>query len=411
MTAEQLLPDGWHWASIDELAVDGPTNGYSGPTGSDATGSLTLRLSATSSGALVLDAGTTKRLFETIPADSDLWLEPGDLLVQRSNTLDLVGTAAVYEGPRQAYVYPDLMIRVRMKAVETALLVCRYMNSPAGRSFFQRVAAGSSSSMPKINGAKLRTMRVPLPPLAEQRRIAEVLDRAEALRAKRSATLAQLDTLTQAIFLDTFGDPATNPRGWPETETLGEVADIVSGVTKGRKLGGKATRKVPYLAVANVQDRALSMVAIKTIEATADEIERYRLKRDDLVMTEGGDPDKLGRGTLWNDELPECIHQNHIFRVRVTTDQITPLFLSWLVGGQRGKRYFLRSAKQTTGIASINMTQLRGFPLLLPPISLQREFARRAAGVEKLQATHRRSLAELDALFAALQGRAFRGEL
>jgi type I restriction enzyme S subunit len=150
---------------------------------------------------------------------------------------------------------------------------------------------------------------------------------------------------------------------------------------------------------------------VKIINATDDEIGRYRLMRNDLLLTEGGDPDKLGRGTLWNGELPECIHQNHVFRVRLTYNEVDPLFLNWLVGSQRGKRYFLRSAKQTTGIASINMTQLRGFPLLIPPLALQREFARRVAAVEKLKAAHRASLAEMDALFATLQHRAFRGEL
>ncbi len=100
-----------------------------------------------------------------------------------------------------------------------------------------------------------------------------------------------------------------------------------------------------------------------------------------------------------------------MFRVRVVSDELVPLFLNWLVGSQRGKKYFLRSAKQTTGIASINMTQLRSFPLLLPPVRLQREFVRRATAVERLKAAHRASLAEMDALFASLQHRAFRGEL
>ena len=269
----------------------------------------------------------------------------------------------------------------------------------------------TGANLPRLSPRALAEIRLPFPPLPEQRRIAGILDKADALRAKRRAAIAQLDTLTQSIFLDMFGDPATNSKGWPESLTLGEVAEIVSGVTKGRNLDGKATRIVPYLAVVNVQDRALDLSVIKSIEATEDEIQRYRLKTNDLLLTEGGDPDKLGRGTLWNDELPECIHQNHIFRVRLTSDQVNPLFLNWLVGGQRGKRYFLRSAKQTTGIASINMTQLRGFSLLLPPIILQHDFARRVAVVDKLKTAHRASLAKMDALFATLQHRAFLGEL
>ena len=270
---------------------------------------------------------------------------------------------------------------------------------------------GNGATFKEVSKAVVSRIETPLPPLSAQHRIAEVLDRAEAMRAKRRAALAQLDILAQSVFFDMFGDPATNSKGWPESLTLGEVAEIVSGVTKGRNLDGKATRIVPYLAVVNVQDRALDLSVVKSIEATEDEIQRYRLKTNDLLLTEGGDPDKLGRGTLWNDELPECIHQNHIFRVRLTTDQVNPLFLNWLVGGQRGKRYFLRSAKQTTGIASINMMQLRGFSLLLPPIILQHEFARRVAVVDKLKTAHRASLAKMDAFFAALQHRAFRGEL
>jgi type I restriction enzyme S subunit len=238
-----------------------------------------------------------------------------------------------------------------------------------------------------------------------------VLDKAEELRNKRRGALAQLDDLTQAIFLDMFGDPVTNPKNWSETVKLGEVAEIVSGITKGRPLNGKPAREVPYLAVINVQDRSLNLSTVKSITATEDEIERYRLKQDDLLLTEGGDPDKLGRGTLWNGELPECIHQNHIFRVRLNTEHVHPVFLNWLVGSQRGKNYFLRSAKQTTGIASINMTQLRGFPLLLPPLHFQRDFARQIAAVAKLKAAHQSGLAELDTLFSSLQYRAFRGEL
>ena len=257
----------------------------------------------------------------------------------------------------------------------------------------------------------LNSLSVPLPALSEQRRIAAILDQADALRAKRREALVQLDNLTRSIFMEIFGDPVTNSKGWPDNLNLGDVANITSGVTKGRKLTDKLTRSVPYLAVANVQDKSLNLSAVKNIEATEDEIERYQLQLNDLVLTEGGDPDKLGRGTLWKNELPECIHQNHIFRVRVTSDAVTPLFLNWLVGSQRGKKFFLRSAKQTTGIASINMTQLRSFPLLLPPVELQRHFERIAAGAVKLHDSHAASLVEIEALFASLQHRAFKGEL
>lgn len=268
-----------------------------------------------------------------------------------------------------------------------------------------------ATTVPALRKSDLERLLIPLPALPEQRRIAAILDQADALRAKRREALVQLDSLTQSIFIDMFGDPVMNSKGWADSLTLGDVADIASGITKGRKLTGKTTRTVPYLAVANVQDKSLNVTVVKEIEATEDEILRYQLRTNDLLLTEGGDPDKLGRGALWNDELPQCIHQNHIFRVRLTSEKLTPLFLNWLVGSQRGKKFFLRSAKQTTGIASINMRQLRSFPLLLPPIELQQEFTILANGVAEQYAACTASLAELGTLFASLQHRAYRGEL
>lgn len=281
----------------------------------------------------------------------------------------------------------------------------------SGFVYDQFVKFAVGAVVKNLNIEVVQQVEIPLPPLPEQRRIAAILDKADALRAKRREALTQLDSLTQSIFIEMFGDPETNPKAWPDGTTLGEVASIVSGVTKGRKILDKNPRLVPYLAVANVQDKALNLSNIKYIEATEDEIQRYQLKANDLLLTEGGDPDKLGRGTLWDDELPECIHQNHIFRVRLTTNSILPVFLSWLVGSQRGKKYFLRSAKQTTGIASINMTQLKGFPLLIPPIRIQRQFLNVIMAVRLQSRAQLRSLAELDALFSSLQHRAFRGEL
>ncbi|MFG0260834.1 MAG: restriction endonuclease subunit S [Novipirellula sp. JB048] len=284
--------------------------------------------------------------------------------------------------------------------------LARYLQANA-RSILTKVRGTTADNIPTDS---LRQLKIPLPPLSEQKRIAEILDRADALRSQRRAALALLDELTQSIFLDMFGDPVRNPMGWENTKTLAEVASVGSGITKGRRTKDPV-RAIPYMAVVNVQDKSLNLSVVKTINATDKEIDRYRLKRNDLLLTEGGDADKLGRGTLWNDELPECIHQNHIFRVRLETRDVTPLFLNWLVGGPRGKSYFLRQAKQTTGIATINMTQLKAFPMLIPPLKLQNDFAKRIVRIEDMRSSQVRSLDELDQLFASLQQRAFRGEL
>nr|WP_319516431.1 restriction endonuclease subunit S [uncultured Cohaesibacter sp.] len=268
-----------------------------------------------------------------------------------------------------------------------------------------------SAAIPGLNRNDAYERKIPLPPLEEQKRIAAILDQADSLRRSRAAALEKLNGLGQAIFHEMFGDVVSNSAGWNEELLLGEVSDIMSGITKGRKTNGRVLSEVPYLAVANVQDKHLKLDVVKTIEATEEEIDRYRLATGDLLLTEGGDPDKLGRGTLWNSEIPDCIYQNHVFRVRLTSEEIRPVFLNWIVGSARGKRYFLRSSKQTTGIASINKTQLMEFPLLVPPKPLQVEFENRLRALELLQNAHVSAAEKGQALFSSLQHRAFRGEL
>lgn len=268
----------------------------------------------------------------------------------------------------------------------------------------------TGATIKHLTGRDLARYEFSLPPIPDQHRIVAVLDKADVLRAKRREAIAKLDQLLQSVFLEMFGDPVTNPKGWPETELLGDVAEICSGITKGRRTT-EETRETPYLAVANVQDRHLKLDSVKTICATDAEIERYRLAVNDLLLTEGGDPDKLGRGALWDGSIAECIHQNHVFRVRVTSPAIDPVFLNWLVGSARGKRYFLSVSKQTTGIASINMTQLKKFPLLTPPIELQTQFAQAVSRIEAHQRELKKAEVTAEKLFQSLQQQAFAGQL
>jgi type I restriction enzyme S subunit len=251
----------------------------------------------------------------------------------------------------------------------------KFLYYQLSRRGFRDVISGSAQ--PQITGQGLSIVRVALPPLPEQKRIAAILDKADEIRRKREKAVKLTDSFLRSVFLEMFGDPVKNPNEW-RGALLGDICDVTSGVTKGRKLNGKETRPIPYLRVANVQDSHLNLSEIKIIPATDDDLIRYNLLKGDMLMTEGGDPDKLGRGTLWNEEVPNCIFQNHIFRVRVKGEhriQLHPEFLSAIIGSSRGKLYFLREAKQTTGIATINSRQLKEFPLLLPPIELQNNYA------------------------------------
>ncbi|MET3604797.1 type I restriction enzyme S subunit [Sphaerotilus sulfidivorans] len=201
-------------------------------------------------------------------------------------------------------------------------------------------------------------------------------------------------------------------KDWPVV-ALRDVAEIAAGITLGRKTNETELVSVPYLRVANVQDGSLNLSEVKTVEATRREIEKWRLRDGDLLLTEGGDLDKLGRGTCWREQLPLCIHQNHIFRVRLPEDRYDPDFVSLQVGSGYGKAYFFAHAKKTTGIASINQQVLGSFPLLSPPLPEQQRIARalreRLAVVAEARRAAQAQTDEMDALRAAIYRESFRG--
>jgi type I restriction enzyme S subunit len=264
--------------------------------------------------------------------------------------------------------------------------------------------------VPIINKTNFGNYTIPLPPLPEQDRIVEILDQADALRQQRRQADALSQRILPALFHEMFGDLRQNPNGW-DTSDLGELTEIVSGITKGRRTNETNLREVAYLSVVNVQDGHLRMDNVKVIEASEAEIKRYQLRPDDLVLTEGGDPDKLGRGALWSGEIGECIHQNHVFRVRTASPRILPLFLSALTASEYGKAYFFSVAKKTTGIASINKRQLSAFPVVIPPIDLQQKFAKALKALNASIDTQTTSAATLATLFQTLLHRAFDGSL
>jgi type I restriction enzyme S subunit len=178
--------------------------------------------------------------------------------------------------------------------------------------------------------------------------------------------------------------------GW-KWSTLDALAEIKGGITKdqGRKFS-VPTRSVPYLRVANVQRGYLDLGEMKKIVTTEDEIQELALKPGDILFNEGGDRDKLGRGWIWKSELPECIHQNHVFRARLFVDSLNPKLVSWYAN-TFGQKFFFDEGKHTTNLASISMTKLKGLPVPVPPATEQTrivaEVERRLSAIDQLQAT------------------------
>lgn len=263
-----------------------------------------------------------------------------------------------------------------------------------------------TTSLPSLPLSLIKAALIPVPPLVEQRRIVDILSRAEGIVRLRREAEKKAAELIPALFFDTFGDPATNPKGWSE-HRLGDIADVVSGVTKGRKFGDKKTVEVPYLRVANVQDGHVDLTQVKAIEVLPRDVEQLALQRGDVVMTEGGDFDKLGRGALWEHDIPNCIHQNHVFRVRLSQSIALPEFFVTYLQASKAREYFLRSAKRTTNLASINMTQLRKLPVVLPSLEVQYKFVERFNAIRSIQSQQSAATAKAQATFDALLSQVF----
>lgn len=249
-----------------------------------------------------------------------------------------------------------------------------------------------SGAVPSINQRQIADIHFSLPQLKEQTKIAEILstvdlaiEQTEALIAKqkRIKTGLMQDLLTRGI--DEHGNLRSEqthefkdsplgriPVEW-EVACLGEVSDISSGITLGKNHVGPNTVELPYLRVANVQDGYLNLKEVKTIRIPASNVERYALKAGDVLMNEGGDFDKLGRGAVWKDEIEPCLHQNHVFKVRPKAGKLSSEYLATVSASPYGKSFFILASKQSTNLASINSTQLRSFPIPLPRYEEQLE--------------------------------------
>ena len=248
--------------------------------------------------------------------------------------------------------------------------------------FYDTEGLVNGATRQKLTQTAMRQMMIPYRNMTEQLQIADEINQVIRLIDKRKEELSLLDQLVKSRFIELFGDMYLNSLEWTEV-SLESISDIVSGITKGRKIKTAELREVPYMAVSNVKNGYIDWTTVKTIEVTEQELNQYRLLPDDVLMTEGGDPDKVGRGAIIREPLENCIHQNHIFRVRFNERDILPVFFAEYLQHQRAKRYFLGCAKQTTGIASINMKQLRNLPVLMPPLELQRQFAAFVAQTDK----------------------------
>lgn len=238
---------------------------------------------------------------------------------------------------------------------------------------------GAGTTFDEISKRDIRKVHCAIPELVTEQveiaRTGEVIDAAiESARVALASSKAFDHSLLHEILADGIGIGRGAKRldHWKQRR-VDEVADVGSGVTLGKDITGFKHIELPYLRVANVQDGHLNLETIKSVKVRRNEVDRYRLEPGDVLMTEGGDLDKLGRGAMWEGQIPDCLHQNHIFRVRADRSQLEPAYFACIVESDIAKRYFTRVAKRTTNLASTNKTQVRAFRFPLPPLEEQRQ--------------------------------------
>ena len=260
----------------------------------------------------------------------------------------------------------------------------------------------------------LALLPIPVPPLAEQKRIAEILDAADALRAKRREALAQLDTLLQSTFLDMFGDPVTNPMGW----RVGRLEEYFSKTRAGTCCGpfGSALKKreyvedgIPVWGIDNVKpNHFLQEQSLFITPEKFAQLRRYSVESGDILISRAG---TVGRMCVAVPTVEASIIGSNLIRLTLDPDAMVPVYFASLYTFCGERLPGLRASGDDKAYSFLNTTRLKSLVVPLPPLSIQLRFASIVESIDEQRACQRSHLGELDTLFASLQSRAFRGEL
>lgn len=258
-------------------------------------------------------------------------------------------------------------------------------------------AKGTGSTFKAINKKALYETRIPLPALAEQKNIANILDNVSNLISLCKKQIMQLDLLVKSRFIEMFGDPVTNPKGWES----GTIRDIASEVKYGTSSPATEGGKHIYLRMNNITyDGHLDLSNLKYIDLPDDQLAKYQVQKGDVLFNRTNSKELVGKTCVFKEDIPMVI-AGYIIRVRVNA-RANPEYLSAILNSKYGKRTLLDMCKAIVGQANINAQELQNIDILIPPISLQNEFATFIEELDKSKFTIRKSLEKLETLYRAL---------
>ncbi|MCK6507760.1 restriction endonuclease subunit S [Myxococcota bacterium] len=367
-----------------------------------------LTLSAVTQGAFD-PAHRKPATFDKEPSDDQL-ARPGMFLMCRGNgNLNLVGSGVVVPQNAEPVVYPDTVIGAVLDPGKVDVGYLAHAWTTAAVRAQIESGARTTNGTHKVNQQVLEAIKVPLPPLPEQRRIAAILDEADALRRTRREALGLLDELLRSTFLEMFGDPVTNPRGWPVVQA---VTTFSTPPRIGTTRPAHDEGDVRVVRVGEVGGAQVALERCGKVSLPAREADRYRCKPGDFLLARAiGSEHLLGKGSLMQDVDETVVFDSHVMRLRFDRRVMEPVFFQEWMLTEGGRRRFLKRAGRTAVQFNVNAEQIGAVQIPLPPIPLQNAFSRLAGEVAMARGRQASGVQQADEFFASLLHRAFLGEL
>jgi type I restriction enzyme, S subunit len=333
---------------------------------------------------------------------NDAALRPGDIVFARTGAT--TGKSFLIRDCPAGAVFASYLIRVRLRSNAEPRYIAHFFKT---KDYWAQVTKSArGAAQPGVNASSLSRLRIPLPPLSEQLRIADILDKSDALRANRHGAIAQLDTLAPSIFVDMFGHPAMVTG---KIEVLGNLLAFITS-------GGRGWAK--YYAPSG--DRFIRSLDVKmnkidnndmafVVAPTNAEARRTRTRSGDVLLTITGS--RIGRVASLGPDLEGSYVSQHVAILRPAVERIDPIFLSFFLSLGAGGQRQIAAAQYGQTKPGLNFDQIRQFRIPAVPIIAQQEFRRRVCAIETIRATQSRLLHVLEQLSLSLQHRAFNGEL
>ena len=395
------LPRGWTWAKLGDLGVE-------------IRGQLTPEPGTTYDlySVPAFPTGRPERIDGSQIKSGKRSVQSNDVLICKINPrINRVWVADETEEHAQIASTEYLVLRPHEPRMSN--FIRQYLSSPRFRDWIKLSVEGATGSHTRAKSGPILQQFIPVAPLAEQERIVATIEehfsRLHAADSAVDAARTRLNVLQRSAAATLFDRLDCL---WT---TLGEIGALKGGITKDSKRESDPVYiEYPYLRVANVQRGFFDLAEVATIRADPDKAKKLVLQTGDILFNEGGDRDKLGRGWVWEGQIENCIHQNHVFRARLTNDGFDPYFIS-MHANTWGQRWFEASGKQTTNLASLSLMTLKSFPVPAPSLEDQRAVVTELHSIsrseDRLREDLNRAERQLRTLRRSILSKAFGGQL